>query len=105
MGKKHIFVLNRTQSFHAQAAGQVATLAEDFHQMEELYKRVCTMFGENYKQIEPDTLFQMLRDFAKAFQVLYGEFATPKDNIDMPISSEFLNLLYTSLGQIAMQHK
>ena len=37
--------------------------------MEDAFKAVCALFGENYRDTEPDDLFKMIADFIVAFKV------------------------------------
>lgn len=42
---------------------------DDFKTMELAYTRVCRMFGESPKEIEPDELFKYLSEFFEQFKV------------------------------------
>ena len=57
------------QTFHHHAAEKVSVIAKRFHEMELAYKRVCNMFGESYKQIEPDVFFGIIHSFIESFKV------------------------------------
>ena len=57
------------QDFYCRAASAVASVAEDFKKMEDAFKAVCALFGENYRDTEPDDLFKMIADFIVAFKV------------------------------------
>ncbi|KAI8506389.1 Tetratricopeptide repeat, partial [Branchiostoma belcheri] len=46
----------------------VWTAVDSFRQMEDAYRDVCAMFGENYKMTDPDKLFGMLDDFSKSYK-------------------------------------
>ncbi len=65
--QKKLFVT--FQEFYFRASSTVASVAEDFKRMEDAFKAVCALFGENYRDTEPDELFKILADFVVAFEV------------------------------------
>ena len=57
------------QEFFNRASSTVASVVEDFKKMEDAFKAVCALFGENYRDTEPDELFKILADFVENFKV------------------------------------
>lgn len=57
------------QVFYSSASLQIAEIAENFKKMEEAYRDVCLIMGENYKMIEPTCFFGILADFFQKFKV------------------------------------
>ena len=44
-------------------------VVDSFKEMEESYKDVCQMFGEQHKSTEPDEFFKIFANFADKFRV------------------------------------
>lgn len=61
--------LDREQEFESTARERVTAVAAMFQEMEESYRVVCSMHGENYKLIEPDEFFGHIEHFVSAFVV------------------------------------
>ncbi|KAI0212768.1 Formin-like protein 3 [Lamellibrachia satsuma] len=60
--------LNQTiAEFESTARERVTAVAAMFQEMEESYRVVCSMHGENYKLIEPDEFFGHIEHFVSAF--------------------------------------
>ena len=65
--------LDREQEFESTARERVTAVAAMFQEMEESYRVVCSMHGENYKLIEPDEFFGHIEHFVSAFVVGYAD--------------------------------
>eukprot|EP00058_Branchiostoma_floridae_P010067 XP_002595555.1 hypothetical protein BRAFLDRAFT_64624 [Branchiostoma floridae] len=72
----------------------VWTAMDSFRQMEDAYRDVCAMFGENYKMTDPDKLFGMLDDFSKCYKKTAAEKVS---------SSRFLKGIVIPLATIGNQ--
>ena len=55
--------------FYENANGNVHNLSDKFKKMEDTYKQVCTMYGENYKDVEPVDFFKYFKDFGYLYKV------------------------------------
>ncbi|CAH1273437.1 FMNL2 [Branchiostoma lanceolatum] len=55
-------------AFYKDNVQKVWSAVDSFRQMEDAYRDVCAMFGENYKMTDPDKLFGMLDDFSKSYK-------------------------------------
>lgn len=61
--------LSITHEFSRQASDTISEISEGFRKAEEHYHHVCTMYGENYKTIEPVDFFKKFAAFRAEFQV------------------------------------
>jgi hypothetical protein len=60
-------------TFYTSAVHKVARLTEKFKTMEDSYSRVCELFDENPKMIEPFEFFSFFRDFIKQWKICETE--------------------------------
>ncbi|XP_035695112.1 formin-like protein 3 isoform X2 [Branchiostoma floridae] len=81
-------------AFYKDNVQSVWTAMDSFRQMEDAYRDVCAMFGENYKMTDPDKLFGMLDDFSKCYKKTAAEKVS---------SSRFLKGIVIPLATIGNQ--